>query len=209
MQAWIDHLIVAGPSLDEAVAYVRDVLGVEPSPGGVHPEVGTRNALVGLGPGTYLEVIGPDPDQPEPELPRWFGIDDLTAPALVTWCARADDLEGARSALVRAGVDPGPTSAGGRDRPDGVRLRWTVTDPRANRLSGVVPFLMDWGESPHPSDSLPHGCALLRLRLRHPRVDEVRAVADALSLPVEVASGAGPDVEAEVRTPGGRVVTLR
>ena len=208
MQAWIDHLIIAGPSLEEAREHVRRLLGVEPSVGGVHPGVGTRNELVGLGPGVYLEVIGPDPQQPEPVLPRWFGVDTLTAPALVTWCPRTDDVDAARSAMLAAGVDPGATAAGGRERPDGVHLTWRATDPRADRLGGVLPFLMDWGESEHPSDALAGGIELVRLRLFHPRVDAVRAVARALSLPVEAARRDEPGLEADVLTPGG-VVTLR
>lgn len=209
MQTSIDHLIVAGPTLEAAIDHVREVIGVEPSPGGVHPGVGTRNALVGLGLGVYLEVIGPDPQQAEPALPRWFGIDGLSSPALVTWSARTGDIDAGRSSMLRAGVDPGEISSGGRVRPDGTRLAWRVTDPRADRMAGVLPFLMDWGDSQHPSETLPGGLELLQLRLFHPRIEAVRAVADALSLPVELARRERPGIEADVRTPGGRTVTLR
>jgi hypothetical protein len=208
MQAWVDHLIIAGPSLEAAVDHVRTTLGIDASPGGAHPGVGTRNALARLGPGVYLEIIGPDPEQPTPELPRWFGIDELRAPRLVTWSARTDDLEGARSAMLGAGVDPGPISGGGRRRPDGVHLTWRATDPRADRLGGVVPFLMDWGESEHPSDALSGGLELLGVRLYHPRPEAVRAVTAALSLPVDVVGRGVPGLESDVRAPHG-VVTLR
>ncbi len=208
MQAWVDHLIIAGPSLDEAVEHVRSTLGIEPAAGGAHPGVGTRNALARLGPGIYLEIIGPDPDQAEPESPRWFGIDHLAGPKLATWSARTDDLDGARSAMLGAGVDPGAVSEGGRVRPDGVRLAWRATDPRADRLGGVLPFLMDWGESEHPSEGLPAGPTLLRLRLFHPRPEVVLPVTRALSLPVEVVARDASGVEADILCPAG-VVTLR
>ena len=42
--------------------------------------MGTTNFLIGLGAGAYLEIIGPDPDQPQPVGGRWFGIDRLTPP---------------------------------------------------------------------------------------------------------------------------------
>jgi hypothetical protein len=206
--AHLDHLIIAGPDLAEAVDYVESLLGVEAAVGGSHPGVGTRNALVRLDPGAYIEIIGPDPEQPEPELPRWFGIDALREPRLATWSARTDDLHAAAERARALGVELGPVSRGGRVRPDGVRLEWHVTDPRADRMDGVLPFLMDWGDSPHPSASLEVGCSLVGLRAYHPRADEARAVADALGLPIVLQRASEPRLEAKLRTPVG-VVTIR
>jgi integrase len=47
--------------------------------------MGTANFLIGLGAGAYLEIIGPDPDQPQPVGGRWFGIDRLTAPRIAAF----------------------------------------------------------------------------------------------------------------------------
>ena len=33
---------------------------------------------------------------------------------------------------------------------------------------GLVPFLIDWKDSPHPSASTPQGCTLVSLRGEHP-----------------------------------------
>ena len=78
----------------------------------------------------------------------------------MTWCARTSALSEAVEAGLAAGLDLGAVGPGGRLRPDGVRLAWRATDPRADRFGGVLPFLMDWGESEHPSLGLP---ALVRL----------------------------------------------
>src|SRR5436305_5923314 len=84
----IDHLVYASNDLSRSSADVARLLGAIPEPGGSHVGRGTRNELLSLGGATYLEVIGPDPTQSAPEGPRPFGIDDLTGPALVAWCAR-------------------------------------------------------------------------------------------------------------------------
>lgn len=56
----IDHLVLAVPDLDEAATTFADA-GVVLEPGGRHPRHGTHNALVGLGPAQYLEVVAVDP----------------------------------------------------------------------------------------------------------------------------------------------------
>src|SRR5262249_11322359 len=58
----VDHLAYATPDLEKGVAEIERLLGVRATPGGQHPGRGTRNALVSLGPTSYLEIVGPDPD---------------------------------------------------------------------------------------------------------------------------------------------------
>src|SRR4029079_8107647 len=87
--AQVDHLLYATPDLDLGVAAIEKLLGVHATTGGQHLGFGTRNALLALGPLTYLEIIGPDPAQPKPAGPRRFGVDDLKAPQLIGWVSRA------------------------------------------------------------------------------------------------------------------------
>jgi len=92
----IDHLVYATPDLATTVGLLTDRLGTAPTPGGAHPGRGTRNALVGLGDGAYLEIIGPDLEQPAPLSARPFGIDTLSAPALAA-CGSSSSNSGSGS----------------------------------------------------------------------------------------------------------------
>ena len=66
MAAMLDHLVVTAPNLKSGVQWVRDTLGATPELGGKHPRMGTHNCLLQLGEQTYLEVISPDPNAPDP-----------------------------------------------------------------------------------------------------------------------------------------------
>src|SRR5215475_4976680 len=89
----VDHIVYATPDLPLGIETAEKLFGVRATPGGQHPGLGTRNALIALGPAQYLEIIGPDRDQPAPKGPRRFGIDSLKAPRLFTWVAKGQSLE--------------------------------------------------------------------------------------------------------------------
>jgi hypothetical protein len=181
VDARLDHLVYAVPDLAEGTAFVADALGVRPTAGGQHVGRGTANTLVGLGDGAYLEIIGPDLTQPPPALPRPFAIDDLIAPVLVTWAARVSDLPAVIVAARAAGYDPGPAQAMQRATPEGGLLAWSLTAP-PGAFDGLVPFLIDWGDSPHPSGSLAHDVRLAGFVLRTPEPGPVRRALAALGL---------------------------
>lgn len=205
----VDHLVVAGPDLDVATAAVEAALGVELEAGGSHPGVGTRNRLLGLGSRAYLEVIGPDSDQPEPGAPRPFGIDTLTEPTLVTWALRfhpGESGEHAAGADLDAptetppGTPPGyePFRAMSRRRPDGSTLSWRLSFPSdAVATEGPVqpvPFLIDWALGTSPGESLPAKVSLETLRLAGPAAVAAAVHVAGRALPTE----SGPAVEVQL-----------
>lgn len=201
----VDHLIIGTPDLREGMARAEELLGVVPAMGGQHPGFGTRNALLSLGKGKYLEILGPDPDQPEPDGPRLFGVDGLAAPRLVTWVAKGSELESLVREAGRYGSCLGSVHSGGRKQLDGSILSWKVTDPFMPREGGVVPFFIDWGGTPHPSETAPPGCELLDLRAEHPDADRVRAILLGLGLDLRVEPATVPALVASIRTPRGTV----
>ncbi len=178
----IDHLVYATPDLDATVAEFVQSTGIKPVPGGAHPGFGTRNSLVSLGGSTYLEIVGPDPEQPKPSVPRPFGIDTLDRPKLITWCVRPyQPLTQVVERVEAAGYDPGEIVTMARTRPDGVELTWELTLPDLTTDSGgTLPFFIDWGRSIHPSFALPGGLELMHIELRHPRADWLRGVLKAI-----------------------------
>jgi Glyoxalase-like domain len=201
----VDHLVYGTPDLGMGIERIDKLLGLRATPGGQHPGRGTRNALVSLGPATYLEIIGPDPDQPTPPLPRPFGVDDLKEPRLVTWAAKGKNLENLAAEAARRGVKLGEVIPGSRKRPDGVVLSWRYTDPRTVVGGGVVPFFIDWGTSAHPTSTATPGASLVSLRAEHPQPDQVRTMLDGFGLDLPVTAGPKPALVATVSGPRGRV----
>ena len=203
--AEIDHLVYATPDLDLGVSTIEKTLGIRATPGGQHPGMGTRNALVALGPASYLEIIGPDPDQPMPTGPRRFGIDTLTAPRLIGWVAKSRELDAVAARAAASGVPLGPVIPGSRKRPDGVMLSWRYTDPSIVAADRLVPYFIDWGSSPHPSATAARGATLVRLRAEHPDAPRVQKMIDALGLHLRVEKGSTPAMIATIDSPRGRV----
>ncbi|HEY7059511.1 MAG TPA: VOC family protein [Vicinamibacterales bacterium] len=201
----VDHLVYATPNLQAGVERIEELLGVRATPGGQHPGVGTRNALVSLGPATYLEIIGPDPDQPNPSQPRTFGIDTLPAPRLATWAAKAGSLEQIARDAEANRIPLGPISSGSRKTPDGVVLSWRYTSPRAFVADGVVPFFIDWGTTTHPATTAVAGGTVVDLRAEHPDPESVQKMLRSLGLDLAVSKGATPSLVATIQTPRGRV----
>jgi Glyoxalase-like domain len=103
----IDHIVYAVPRRPrQAVGWFAGLTGAQPVRGGSHEGMGTANFIIGLGTGAYLGIIGPDLDQPQPVGGRWFGIDRLTAPRIVTWAIRTADIDGSVTAARALGYDP-------------------------------------------------------------------------------------------------------
>jgi hypothetical protein len=203
--AQIDHLVYATPDLTLGVETAEKLFGVRATPGGQHPGEGTRNALIALGPTSYFEIIGPDPEQPRPEGGRRFRIDEIAAPRLTTWVAKGTDLERFARRAAAQGINLGGVISGSRTRPDGTRLAWRYTDPRTILMDRLIPYFIDWGTSPHPSQTAPRGVTLLGLRAEHPDAAHVEEILKALGLDVAVTSGSKPALIATFESPKGRV----
>ena len=201
----VDHLIYATPELGSGIEEFKMLLGVRATDGGPHPGRGTRNALISVGPRTYIEIVGPDPEQPAPSAPRLFGIDTLLGPRLVTWAASAHDLASVVRQAATHGIGLGSIRAGSRRRPDGVLLNWQCSDPQVVVADRIVPFFIDWGETQHPATSSVSGGRLVALRAEHPDPERVQATLAQLGLDMEVRLGEKPALIATIETRRRRI----
>lgn len=201
----VDHLVYAAPDLDAGIAEIERLLGARATVGGRHPAFGTRNALLSLGPSTYLEIIAPDPELPRPAAGRLAELAPGERARLVTWVLRDEAME-ARAEWARArGVTLGAVQQGSREAPDGSLLRWRLTDPYAMPLHGAVPFLIAWGGTPHPAHMAPRAGHLVGLRIEHPDPEAVRAALGTLDVTMRVDAGSRMRLVALLRTPAGMV----
>ncbi|WP_051297810.1 VOC family protein [Brevibacterium album] len=154
-----DHLVLAVPELAAGVEEFERRTGAVSVPGGRHPGRGTANHLVPLVPRgwsadalTYLEILGPDPEQ-DPALASasLHGFDRLAAQR---WAVHPEDFDATIAAAAEAGADFGAVFDMARDTPEGGRLAWRLTRRSPLAFGGAQPFLIDWQDSLHPAQAL-------------------------------------------------------
>jgi hypothetical protein len=210
-----DHFIVGIHDLDEGIRLVEQMTGVRPIPGGVHPHIGTHNALIALGDRSYLEIIAPDPgadlDALVPELKKRFR-DPLTEMARLTpflWAIGSRDIEATAARLRDGGIELSPPQPGSRKKPDGSLLEWRasfIVDPAAPGL----PFVIQWKDpavSP-PTDS-PQGCRIVSYSVFGPNGDLLAQIIEALALDGDTATAEASALELVMDCPAGRVTLGR
>jgi hypothetical protein len=206
--AGIDHLVYASPTLEQGMDEIERLLGVRPVRGGRHPQYGTHNALLSLGPATYLEVIARDPELPAPGQGALVDIPAGGESILITWVLRTRDIDAVAESGRKAGVPLGPVESGMREKPDGTTLRWKLTDPYAMPMDGAIPFLISWGETVHPATAVPPGGRLVDFRIEHPDAESLRHALDAIGADIGTARADTFRIVATIRTSNG-LVTLQ
>ena len=210
--AQLDHLIITVPDLEAGVAAVEEATGVRAIPGGSHPGRGTANFLLGLAPTgwpegahTYLEILGPDPQQEKPAdgtLPLDAHL--ATEPTLQTWAIHPPAFLAKVAAANTAGIDFGEVQDMARDTAEGDRLEWRLTTRSPLPHEGAQPFLIDWGESVHPAEAALPTLELLEFRVESPEPEAARQVLEVLGAgDTTVVEGSNCRLRARLRGPGG------
>ncbi len=200
----LDHLLWAAPDLDAGSELIARLTGITPLRGGSHPGLGTRNSLLGLDDGIYFEVIAPDPAQ-DLAGNRGGRIAAQNRPGLMTFAVRANDLGALSEAGRHAGLAVEGPIAMHRSRPDGTRLDWSILYFAHAVYGEAIPFVIDWGKTPHPSATAPAGCRLRGFSVLHPDPEPLARAFRDLGIPITVGRGAHPGFFAILETPMGEV----
>jgi catechol 2,3-dioxygenase-like lactoylglutathione lyase family enzyme len=199
----LDHILLGCSNLERGIAFVEQHLGVKAMFGGVHPGRGTQNALLSLGLRHYLEIIAPDPAQPDSKSVRRSQLEKLSEPRLVEWAAHPGDLSSFAKQLQQARLTfEGPTP-GSRKRPDGRLLQWQTLTLNDDAY-GLLPFFIEWSaDSPHPSADAPAGCHLAHFELATAEPEKLAKTLKLLSLDVPVAKAEKSQLRARFAGPKG------
>ena len=202
----IDHLVFCVPNLKKAMQQLSDKCGVEVVYGGQHTTKGTENALLNLGNGAYLELLAIDATNTAIAPPRWMGVDVVNRFTFTRWAIKSNDLTTDVAILKKANPLMGEVFTGSRQKTDGSTLRWSMALPLATPAVEMLPFMVDWKDSVHPTASLQAGCELIRLEGTHPNPTLLLATLAALKVEMDIQKGAMVTLKAVIDTPNGRMV---
>ena len=192
----LDHLsFAAGPDgLAETTRRLGADLGATFLDGGFHPRFGTRNAILPLTAGHYLEVVEVLDHPAADKAPFGQAVRARTEAGggWLGWVVAVDDLGPIEQRIGRPPVD------GHRHLPDGTTLEWQQLGVKDLQVDPQLPFFVRWLSDPaiHPSAN-GHQIELLKIVLAGDR----RRINDWLGGRLESVLS---DVDVDWTQPNGR-----
>ena len=146
----LDHIVfAAGPGgLAGTTERLSALLGEDFSGGGVHPRFGTRNSILPLTEGTYLEVVEvlDHPASDKAPFGQAVRAASEAGGGWLGWVVAVDDIGKVEARLGRESVP------GNRHRPDGTELKWRQLGIKGLMADPQVPYFIEWDDmTVHPS----------------------------------------------------------
>ena len=146
----LDHLsYAAGPDgLQSTALRIGELLGEKFRDGGIHPRFGTRNMVLPLSDGTYIEVVEVLDHPASDKAPFGQAVRARSAAGggWMGWVVSVEDIAPHERRLGRESVQ------GNRHRPDGVELRWRQLGVKGLQSDPQLPFFVQWEPgAEHPS----------------------------------------------------------
>jgi hypothetical protein len=161
----LDHVsFAAGPDgLVATAERLSELLGEKFLDGGVHPRFGTRNMVLPLTDGQYLELVEvlDHPASDKAPFGQAVRARSQAGGGWMGWVVAVDDIAQIESRLGRFSVE------GNRHRPDGVELRWRQIGVMGLQSDPQLPFFVQWESGPerHPSNDATGHVTLSRLEI--------------------------------------------
>jgi hypothetical protein len=146
----LDHVsyAVSSSELVSTVNRLGSLLGATFRDGGVHPRFGTRNFILPLAGGSYIEVVAPLDHPATDSAPFGKAVRSRAEDGggWLGWVVGVEDIAEWETKLGR------PAADGHRVRPDGVELRWKQIGVLDLMADPQLPYFLQWdveaGERP-------------------------------------------------------------
>src|SRR5680860_664485 len=160
----LDHVSYAAEpdGLRASAERLGKALGVTPVDGGNHPRFGTRNVVLPMKGGHYVEVVEALEHPAADKCPFGQAVRARSTDGggWLGWVVAVDDIAPVEERLGRESV------RGNRHRPDGVELRWRQIGVKGLMSDPQLPFVVCW-ETPelHPSGAAATEVSLTELSI--------------------------------------------
>ena len=142
----VDHLIFAtGPDgLKAEAARLAEALGTDYKDGGFHPRFGTRNHIIPLAGGRYVEVVEvlDHPAADKAAFGQAVRARSEMGGGWMGWVVSVPDISPFEVRLERSAVP------GSRQFPDGRRLEWSQIGIRGLIADPQLPYFVQWKSDP-------------------------------------------------------------
>lgn len=147
----LDHIVFA--ATPKGLAYTADCLseklGEKFQDGGVHPRFGTRNAVLPLAGGTYVEVVEvlDHPASDKAVFGQAVRARTELGGGWMGWVVAVPDISPVEARIGRESIH------GNRHRPDGIELNWKQLGLKGLQSDPQLPYFIEWesGADVHPS----------------------------------------------------------
>lgn len=146
----LDHVsyAVLAPQFADTVQRLGQELGGSFIDGGKHPRFGTRNFILPMTDGTYVEIVTPLDHPAGESAPFGRAVRERASAGggWMGWVVRVDDIAPLESRLGRQSVP------GHRVRPDGVDVTWRQIGVNDLIADPQLPYFIEWDDmATHPS----------------------------------------------------------
>jgi len=160
----VDHVVYAAES-DGLIATSKRLgaeLGVEPVDGGLHPRFGTRNTIIPLLEGRFVEVVEvlDHPASDKAPFGQAVRARSEAGGGWLGWVVEVEDMAAPEAKLGRS------AAPGNRHCPNGSELTWKQLGVKGLMADPQVPFFIKWDAGQqHPSQDGPSDCQLHGLQI--------------------------------------------